>query len=298
MEPKGLVFEIQRFCLHDGPGIRTTVFLKGCPLRCTWCANPESQSLNRELFYTGRDCMRCGSCIEACHRKAVKIIKNKIILDRVKCDCCTACVDACPKSLFQIKGKTMTCKDVVEAVVRDRPFFEASAGGMTISGGEPVVQKDFIRYLLKMVKVLGITTCIETSLYGPFDAFKTLLPLLDHILFDVKHWDSDRHLRSTGKDNRLITENIRSLMRVRPDAIARIPVIPRFNDGEEDVKKMIFYLKRAGVGRVELLPYHNLAKSKYPALGRKYEYSTIVPLDEAALQRIRMAYQTAGLDML
>lgn len=298
MESKGLVLEIQRFCLHDGPGIRTTVFLKGCSLHCAWCANPESQSRNNELFFTERNCMRCGSCIEACPKKAISFDKKNIVVDRIKCDCCAACVDVCPKSLFQIKGKSMVCEDVVEIIVRDQPFFDASGGGMTVSGGEPIAQEVFTRQLLKRVKELGISTCIETSLYGPFDTINALVPLLDYILFDVKHWDSVQYRRLIGKDNQIITENIRSLLQIRPDAIARIPVIPSFNDSEEDIKNMAEYLKRLGVRRIELLPYHNLAQPKYLALGRSYDYSRITSLEEGVLQKIRMVYKTSGFEIL
>jgi pyruvate formate lyase activating enzyme len=191
----------------------------------------------------------------------------------------------------------MTYKDVLETVLRDRTFFAASGGGMTISGGEPIAQGDFTRQLLEGAKDAGISTCIETSLYGSFETIKMLIPLLDHILFDVKHWDGNQHQRSTGVDNHIIMENIRFILQMRPDAVARIPVIPGFNDSEEDIKNIASHLKSAGVGRVELLPYHNLAASKYSALGREYKYFKIPALKEDVFQRISTAYKNSGLDI-
>jgi pyruvate formate lyase activating enzyme len=294
----GNIFEIQRFCIHDGQGIRTVIFFKGCPLRCTWCANPESQSDKPELFYTNNGCIGCGRCAGVCSQKAIIINNGTVQIDRKICRLCFSCVSSCPKKLFKIKGVSMTLETIMDIIVRDKPFFDASGGGITLSGGEPLSQPDFSAGLLGRAKKEGLSTCIETSLCVPFEVIERLIPLLDEILFDVKHWDSEKHRIFTGMENQLITDNIRKLIILRPDVLARIPIIPGFNDSEADIEKMIIHLRKLDIQKIQLLKYHNLALTKYSALSRTYPAPNILPSSETAFEMIRTAYRDAGFSVI
>jgi pyruvate formate lyase activating enzyme len=192
----------------------------------------------------------------------------------------------------------MTLEEIMDIIVRDKPFFDASGGGITLSGGEPLSQPDFSAELLGRAKKEGLSTCIETSLYAPFEVIERLIPLLDEILFDIKHWDSEKHRIFTGTENRLITGNIRKLITLHPNILARIPVIPGFNDSEADIKKIIIHLRKLGIQKLQLLKYHNLALAKYSALNRTYLASNILPSSETAFETIRAVYRNAGLSVI
>ncbi len=294
----GTIFQIQRCCLHDGSGIRTTVFLKGCPLRCAWCANPESQNGGNELYQVKRGCIRCGLCVGACPSGAIRWEADAIAVDREACTQCMACTRVCPVSLFHGNALEVTVGDVMAEVLKDRTFYDVSGGGLTLSGGEPLYQPAFAHELLCAAKSAGISTAIETSLYAPFHVIEPLLPLLDEIFYDVKHCDSQKHLAYTGVGNELIRSNTVRLLALRPDAQARIPVIPSFNDSADDIDMMTGYLKSLGIHSVQLMRYHNLAGAKYAALGRAYAYEKVPPHTEQAFARIKSPYEAAGISVL
>lgn len=276
-----VVSNIQRFCIHDGPGIRTGVFLKGCPLRCAWCSNPETQRFTPELMLRANGCMLCGKCAAACPKGALGIKESVLCVERGECDSCGTCAKACPRRLPSVCGERMSAGRVMEIVLRDRPFYGAS-GGLTLSGGEPLAQPKFCAALLEKAKAAGVSTCIETTLYAPLSTLRELAPLLDHIIFDYKHADAAKHDSFTGVDNALIRENVAWLTRARPDAHARVPMIPGFNDSPGDIALICESLRELGVKRVELMRFHNLAGTKYRALGREYGYENVPALGDDA----------------
>lgn len=290
-----MISNIQRFCIHDGSGIRTTVFFKGCPLHCAWCANPETQHRFPELMIHHNRCCKCQSCIAACPRKALTFKDGKVQSDANRCNLCGECVKACPNRVICIRGEELSPREVIEIVRRDRPFYQTSGGGMTLSGGEPLFQSDLALELLTLAKQGGISTCIETSLACPFPTIEKLLPYLDEIYFDLKHTDSQKHKEATGADNALILDNIQKLLVLRPDAHMRIPVIPGFNDSNEDIDQICGTLKTLSVSCVELMWYHNLGGPKYTALAREYAYAAVRQFSDTEKQRIQKHYLVNGI---
>lgn len=266
----GRVFDIQRFCLHDGPGLRTTVFLKGCPLRCRWCSNPESQLPGPELFYNRSRCMKCFSCVAACPGGLISHDGDDgVAIRRGECDACGACEDVCPMGAVVRKGSEMTVDDIVRQVARDAEFYSGSGGGVTFSGGEPFAQPAFLREALAAVRAEGISTAVETTAYVEWDVLESCLPLLDHVLVDVKHADAAKHREWTGVNPDRIHRNIRRLLQTHSGTRLRIPVIPGFNDDTESLDGLADFVAGVG-GGVELLPYHALGEGKYAMLDRPY----------------------------
>lgn len=293
-----MISNIQRFCIHDGTGIRTTVFFKGCPLRCAWCSNPETQNMSAELMIKDKGCAHCGACISACPFGALQMNAGKVEVDRANCLLCGNCLGACPNALIKIEGRDLTADEVMRIVSRDKPFYDVSGGGLTLSGGEPLMQPILAKELLILAKETGISTCIETCLFAPFPVMQDLLDFLDEIYFDFKHSDPEKHRQFTGMDNELIAANIQKLINVRPDAKARIPVISGFNDSREDIAMICQSLHKYGIHKVELMHYHNLASSKYTALGRDYFYKNVPLIDENRFSEIIRTYASFSIDIL
>lgn len=276
----GCVFDIQRFCLHDGSGLRTTVFLKGCPLRCRWCSNPESQRLGPELLYNRSRCMGCLSCVPACPKGLIAAVDGGVHIDRNGCDACGACEAVCPMAALVRKGRVMSAAEVVREVVRDREFYERSAGGVTVSGGEPFLQADFLNDLLLAIKDAGVSTAVETTAHADWRDMERCLPLLDCVLVDVKHADSASHAAWTGVELATILSNVRRLCEIHPDVRIRIPVIPGFNSDETSLGQLATLVEELGRG-VELLSYHVLGEGKYGMLNRRYP-GAVIPASDAA----------------
>lgn len=269
---EGTVFNIQRFSVHDGPGIRTTVFLKGCNMRCYWCHNPESWSPKPQILFYEDKCVKCGACVEICPTKAQLIENGKRIFLREKCIMCGKCTEACSAKALVLSGEKMTVQEVMKEVEKDRPFYEESQGGVTLSGGEPLLQLDFARELLSECKEKGINTAVESALNVPWTVVDNIRTQVDLFLVDIKVADRKKHLEATGLDNKMIIENLKKLDDAGSRIWVRIPVIPGVNDNVEEMKAiadLVGTIKR--VEFVELLPFHNMAQSKYDSLNVKYK---------------------------
>ncbi|QDR79207.1 (2S)-3-sulfopropanediol dehydratase activating enzyme [Sporomusa termitida] len=295
----GYVFNIQQFSVHDGPGIRTTVFLKGCPLRCRWCSNPESQQRQPELAHNRSKCIglaACGRCLRACPRNALPAAKNgKPVVVREACQQCFRCAAVCPTTALHIFGERMSVEAVLEAVEQDDAFFSRSGGGLTISGGEPLMQPDFTVALLQEAKRRRINTALETSGYAEWTALAQASKYLNTLIYDIKCLDPDKHREQTGLANAVILENFSKVTEAFPSLpiLVRTPVIPGFNDTEAAIAAITNFIKhrRSDIG-YELLPYHRLGRQKYEYLGRSYPLGNISFTTEqlAWLDRVKNVY--------
>lgn len=274
---KAMIFNVQKFSLHDGPGIRTLVFLKGCPLHCKWCSNPESQNTFSELEVFPANCIGCGECIKACPNGAISFGEKGIQIDRKKCEKCGKCAEVCYSETLKIIGKEMTVDEVVKVIKEDEVFYFNSGGGYTFSGGEPLSQGKFCLEVLEKCKNLGYHSTIETCAYGDTELFIKLAKELDLVYCDIKHMDENIHKELTGVSNELILNNIKAIQKVAKEVIIRTPIIPGLNDSEENIINTAkFCTQLSAVQEWELLPYHKLGEHKFISLGRKYELSNIV----------------------
>lgn len=270
--PSGIVFDIQHFSLHDGPGVRSTVFLKGCPLSCWWCSNPESQRRAPELLHFKSLCTACGSCAEECPQKALSIVEGELRKNEAACDLCGSCVPVCPQDARQLSGKPMTIEDVSAEVRQHWRIFMQSGGGVTLSGGEALAQPAFAGALLSSLHdEAGLHTCLDTTGYIGWERLEKLLPFIDMILLDIKHMDDSRHREATGIGNASILENAKRLGERNFPVIVRLPLISDYNDTEANLQALGAFLKNARLGIVEILPYHEFGASKYSALGRPHK---------------------------
>lgn len=287
------VMEIERFALHDGPGIRTTVFLQGCPLRCPWCANPESQHIARQLMYLQKRCVGCGSCAAACPHGCIRMQEGVPQFDRACCVGCGRCAAACPTHALRLSGKAMTPRDVLAVLKRDASYYRHTGGGITISGGEPFVQAEGLRELLTLCKAEGLHTAVETTGNVPTAALLACEPLIDLFLFDLKHTDAQVFAQVTRGDLALVLHNLSLLP---PDKVVlRVPVIPGFNRDAETLRSIFALAVRAGIRRVDLLPYHTLGVGKYAQLGLIYPYPERTPLRREDLAPDRALGASMGL---
>ena len=266
---EGTVIDVQRFSLEDGPGVRTSVFLKGCPLRCGWCCNPESQRVNPELMFWAANCVACGACLDVCAREARSLTAGGLEWDRARCSRCGECVEICPAHATVWSGRVRSAGDVIREVLRDAPFYE-DGGGLTLTGGEPTLQPDFALALLRLAKAEHLDTAIETTGNAPWESLEMLLPYVGLWLYDVKHLDSQIHRRYTGLGNELILSNLRKLAGLGAPIRVRVPLIPGVNLTEENLRQTAAFVEALGgaVRSVDLLPFHKLGTAKYQALGR------------------------------
>jgi pyruvate formate lyase activating enzyme len=263
---KGITFNIEEFAVHDGPGIRKLVFFKGCPLRCAWCHNPEGISFNKELMVSHNGCINCDRCFEVCPRKEHF---NKVTRFNIKCIACGNCVEVCPVRLRWISGQKFEAGELADKLLKGKEVLINSGGGITISGGEPLAQPDFLFDLIRKLKPLEIA--VETSGYANINLFQRLVSVADLILMDVKHTDPAIHKKYTGVDNSIILENLHYLCLSDTPFYIRIPLIPGVNDTKSNMKNTALLIKDAkNLQRVELLPYHKTAGAKYPMIGLKY----------------------------
>lgn len=294
--PKGLVFNIQKFSLHDGPGIRTVVFLKGCPLSCLWCSNPEGQCRAQQLVYRRDRCIgvaECNACIEVCLEQAIDVEPSGVVaLDRSRCDGCGDCAHVCPSHALEISGCWVSVREVLSIVEEDDAFYARSGGGLTLSGGEPLAQPTFSLALLRAARDRGVDTAIETTGLCNWKSLSEAASLTDRIFFDIKCLGSDEHERVTGVPNQLILDNFRRLRDAFPDldVIVRTPIVPGVNDSEDEIRAISGFVREAGgASRYELLPYHAFGGPKYATLGRRYALGDVQPPSSSKLEALQRA---------
>lgn len=264
----GRIFDIKRFAIHDGPGVRTTVFFKGCSLDCTWCHNPESKSDDRQVSFLPDRCIGCGYCFRACPEKAHMLDEERHVLDRKKCVVCGTCCEECYSGALELVGRDVSVAEVMEELEKDRAFYENSGGGVTLSGGEPMAQFDFAKALLGRARDRGLHTALDTCGFAPRDKFEEIRPFVDLFLYDIKETDSERHRQITGKPNELVLENLRALGSAGARIIVRVPVIPGLNLRDGCLGEVAALLsKLENIEAVEVVAYHRLGLSKYVRLG-------------------------------
>lgn len=296
---RGIVFDIQTYAVYDGPGIRTCLFFKGCPLRCAWCHNPESQRRLPEMGHVKARCAGCGACVRACPNDALAQKDGEIVRDTGRCAVCGLCREACPNGAHEVIGYETSAEETVRTVAADRPFFEESGGGVTLTGGEPTMQREFLLETAQLFRSNGIHTAVETC--GHFNAGLTdeLAGAADLFLFDIKHADAGAHRQFTGVDNGLILANFRRVLAatVPGSVVPRIPLIPGFNADRQSVTGICRFLKTARYrGAVHLMPYNPMAKSKYEKLGRGGEYRAMGELSPDTLDDLAALLDNFGFE--
>ncbi|MEA4922496.1 MAG: glycyl-radical enzyme activating protein [Eubacteriaceae bacterium] len=281
------IFNIQKFSIHDGPGIRTTIFFKGCPLKCLWCANPESQDTKPVLEVFPKNCIGCGECVKTCAVKAISFSESGINVDRVKCKTCKACAKQCYSKTLKMVGENKTVDEVVEEIKKDEVFYKNSGGGFTFSGGEPLEHGDFCIEVMDKCSRFGFNSAIETSGYGNTGTMIEMAKRLDVIFYDIKHMDSTIHEKLTGVKNELILKNLREIQPYAKEIIVRIPVIRGLNDDLKNIRATAVLCKDLkAVKQMELLPYHRLGEHKYEAIGRTYQLTDAEPPSQKGLMRL------------
>ena len=298
-ELKGLVFDIKKFAVHDGPGIRTTVFLKGCPLHCWWCHNPESIKREKELVLFENKCIGCGECFKVCPNKAHEVLPDgNRVYHKERCVLCGKCTDICYAEALVMEGKEMTVEEVMVELRKDIPFYENSNGGITLSGGEPMFQHEFSLAILKQCKAEGLHTAIDTSGQVSWRVYDRILPYVDLVLYDFKHIDPVAHRKYTGTSNDLILDNLVKMSEYGVPIEIRIPIIPGINDAKKDiVSAAMFFSTLKNITWVELLPYHRLGESKYSRLGEEYKLEGLQTPSKEHLNEIAEWIRSYGLEV-
>jgi pyruvate formate lyase activating enzyme len=292
----GLIFDIKRFSIHDGPGIRTTVFLKGCPLACRWCHNPESQVPEIERMFRPDRCVRCGACLTACTVGAISQNGQSFRIDDDKCTLCGACAEACYAEAREMVGRRIEVSVLMHEIEQDIVFYDQSGGGVTISGGEPLMQPHFLRDLLKACRKAEIHTALDTCGFAAWETLDAIRQYVDLFLYDLKPMDDRQHREFTGVSNQPILRNLLSLSQLGHDIILRIPVIPGITDGDKNIQRLAaFVAKLPRLQGIDLLPYHGIAADKYKRLGKEYTMRDIHPPTRAELLRIRHLFAEQGL---
>jgi pyruvate formate lyase activating enzyme len=290
----GVVFNIMRFSVHDGPGIRTAVFLKGCPLRCWWCHNPESQSFQPGLMLFEERCRQCGECVPVCPHGGIADPALGLKIPEA-CDACAACVETCVAGAREMAGQRMSVAEVVAAVERDVVFFDEAGGGVTLTGGEPASQPDFAEAVLRACRERGIHTALDTCGAAPAAAFARVSAAADLVLFDLKLMSPDRHADYTGAPNDVILSNLQALAAAGQKVVVRFPMIPGINDGPEEIEALLEILRRNGLRRVDLLPYHRIGMDKYKRLGMECRMNGVMPPEAERVAEIAAALRNEGL---
>lgn len=292
-----LITSIQKYSIHDGDGIRTTVFFKGCLLKCVWCHNPETQSYQKQPSYNREQCVGCRSCEMACPRHAIRAENGKVVTDLTLCDSCGICTDHCNLNLREIIGKEYTVDELVKELKKDEMFYEESGGGVTLSGGEVMTaDMDFVEELCKRLTKLGITVTIDTCGQAPWKNYERLLPYVETFLYDIKTLDNDLHKKYMGAGNELILSNLEKLSKAGARIYIRIPTIKEVNGTDESMKDIIAYLqeKNIHVAQVNLLPYHNTGSSKYEKIGKTYEGAGLHAPSKEEMEHFTELFKEAG----
>ncbi len=292
----GTIFNIQRFSVQDGPGIRTTVFIKGCPLRCPWCSNPESQNTFFEVGHIDSLCNHCGRCLEVCEANAITYEEKGIKIDREKCTNCGKCVPVCTQNAIRLFGQEVSIDDIFSEIERDVLFYRNSNGGITASGGEPLHQPKLVTALFKRAQAMGLHTAIETCGYSTESALDSVLEYTDLVLFDLKIMDPEAHLAITGVPNGPILRNAKRVLEKGVPMIIRVPLIPTITDTEENIREIARFVKELDSGlTVNVLPYHRFGVNKYKMLDREYSLSELKPVSDERLKEIVDYFEAQGL---
>lgn len=284
---KGIIFNIQRYSIQDGPGIRTTVFLKGCPLRCLWCHNPEGIKPEPEIIWWETRCIGCRKCLESCHLET-QIFPPAFDPD---CDLCGECLRVCPAKALELAGREYSSEELMEEILKDRVFFDISQGGVTFSGGEPLFQGDFLLEVLSKCKKERIHTAVDTAGFANLELIKKVEELTDLFLYDLKTMDQKKHLDSTGVPNFQILENLTWLSKKPEKVIVRFPVIPGFNDNEGEIQGMGEFLLSLKIPEIDLIPYHKMARDKYRRLRKEYSLNSLENPSSEMLERIKIVLE-------
>ncbi len=296
---KGLIFNIQKFSIQDGPGIRTTVFMKGCPLRCPWCSNPEGMSSEPEIMTHDAKCIGCGKCAEACPIDAISFTEEEgRIIDWERCNNCLECAEVCPSKSIEAKGEYKTVEEVFEVAAQDEPFYRNSGGGITVSGGEALLQWEFVLAFFKKCKQANFHTTLDTTAYCKWEHMEKVLEYTDLILFDVKNMDPEKHKEKCGVDNKLILENLEKAAK-KTKLWLRLPLVPGYNDSEADIRLVAELAKRTNAEKVSVLPYHEYGKQKYSRVGKEYNFDEadiLAPEDEIVI-RIKEILESYDLNV-
>ncbi len=296
--PLAPIFDIQRFSVHDGPGIRTLVFFKGCPLHCAWCSNPESQTRDPQLMFYPEKCIGCQRCVGVCETGASFVVDNVVRYDRALCNSCGRCVDACPADARRMAGTLMDVAQVMEEIEKDWLFYQRSNGGVTFGGGEATLYPAFVDAVALRCQAKGIHTAIETCGFADWSVLERATRHIDLVLYDVKHMESDVHRALCGQGNELILANLAKLCRLRrSEIVVRVPILPGLNDDEAHINHLARFVGAldGGVKRVELLAYHRFGVKKYERLGREYELDGMGVPDDEDLAAIKEVMESHGL---
>jgi len=296
---KGIIFDIKRYAIHDGPGIRTTIFLKGCPLRCQWCQNPEGQETYPEIILRSSRCAtECNECVSVCPRDAISKDGNSIEIDKAKCDLCAKCEEVCVYEALEIVGREMTVQEVMEEIEKDRVFFDESGGGITFSGGEPLMHVDFLEALLKEIGKKNIHVTLDTSGYVAFEDLGRICDKVDLFLYDLKIMDDEKHEKYTGVSNKIILENLRKLTELGKSVAVRIPLISGINDDNQSIHMFVDFLQSLkNIKQINLLSYHRGGCEKYKRLRKeKFEKTFNSPSDKR-IEDIKKIFTDSGFSV-
>lgn len=297
---RGLITDISRCSLHDGPGVRTVVYFKGCALRCKWCHNPETLTVEKDMMFLNTKCIKCGRCLEVCPQ-CHTVVDNEMQIDRSSCKHCGKCVDSCPAGALQMVGREVTVEELMTELRKDRHYYEMSGGGVTLSGGECLLQSEFAAALLEKCKEEGIHTTIETALFVPWEKVERVLPWVDLVYADLKIAEGGKHKEYTGQSNERILSNLKKLSEAGKEVIVRIPLIPGVNDTSEELEMLGNVIKTfgGGVRAVEVLKYNYLAESKYQSIGLNWENFGKETQSDETLERIRQQLkEITGLEII
>lgn len=294
----GIIFDIKRYAIHDGPGIRTTVFFKGCPLSCEWCQNPESRDSSPEIALLANRCIRCGACVEVCPNADDELPIDAVSIDRERCERCGACVEACPSGARSLLGNTASVPQLITEIDKDRLFFDESGGGVTFSGGEPLMQAEFLLACLKACKQRDYHTAVDTCGHAQWQALSDIAAHTDLFLYDLKLMDAARHEQHLGVSNALILENLKNLNELGAQIWIRFPLIPGINDDEGNLAATADFVRSLNdPPPVHLLPYHRIGSDKYARLGIPYSMSQIEPPTQKHVFDVAERFLARGLDV-